>query len=367
MMRIQTVRIQMALCAPDQNLLPSAWAQSRRLDSRSEDSRHHVDSAFPSRTGSLHVALSALRWYRLLMQDSDPRPMPHVVRRSYRSPLLLKKLFLSDDFYNNVERMSVAKQLFAELSRRYGIPEIEYGSSRKLRRVDSLVKSIKSNSVKIIDLLLGVAEYGGEEVVNPILASLMEPKWVIFWNEDRSDRSAQGLRPRYVFSNAAPIVLSDEQLRWIFAQRCRSFIDGALLAPRDLLLEAVSSAETFSELSAKVFAGLADDEALTAAHSAMQSASLSVARYIRNLRSVEDADPEVAYRAKDPEYSFYASRSKYGGSKDALFAALSCSGSIYDTYDSFGLPNRYDGRGGLESIAGFANKVFSPSLTDKRW
>lgn len=292
--------------------------------------------------------------------------MPPVVRRSYRSPLLLRELFLSDYVFNNVDRMSIAKQLFAELSRRYGIPEIEYGSSRKIRRVDSLVKSIKTNSVKIIDMLLTVTEYGGEEIVKPILASLMEPKWVSFWEEDRSEGSLQGIRQRWAFSNVVPIVLSDEQLRWISAQRCRSFIDGAVLVPRDLLLETVSSAEVFSELSAKVFAGLADSELLDESYSAMMSANRKVARYVLNLRNVEDADPEVAYIAKDPEYSWYASRSKYGGSKDALFSALYCSGGIHDKYDLLGFPTK-DGRGDLESIAGFANKVFSPSLTDKRW
>lgn len=305
------------------------------------------------------------------MKDSDPRPMPASVRAAYRNPLFLTKLFLSDEVYSDEERMEIAKSLFAELSNRYSIPEVEVGTSGKTRRVDSWIKSIRKNPVKIIDLLLQVPEYGGDEVVMPILASLMQPGWFRYWESDRSEASVSGIRKRRAFADVAPVVLGDEQLRWILAQECRSTIIDSPYFSKSIVIDAAESAERFCDVYARFKkdgstpASLAIDDA----REAMRNAHRAVFVQISYLWEIMSSDASVSYRnvgsrAGDEE------KSKYGPSRSALRASMFCTSEDLDSfYDLWGqrLQEYRHPYASVVFVASFASQVFSPSLTDKRW
>jgi hypothetical protein len=180
-----------------------------------------------------------------------------------------------------------------------------------------------------------------------------------------------GIRKRRAFADVAPVVLGDEQLRWILAQECRSTIIDSPYFSKSIVIDAAESAERFCDVYARFKkdgstpASLAIDDA----REAMRNAHRAVFVQISYLWEIMSSDASVSYRnvgsrAGDEE------KSKYGPSRSALRASMFCTSEDLDSfYDLWGqrLQEYRHPYASVVFVASFASQVFSPSLTDKRW
>lgn len=185
------------------------------------------------------------------MDPTKPRPMPAQALVDYRDPADLFGLFSSEAF-SMQDRQSVCRELMRVLVERYGNTELVVGRSFtdrrgnteivvdpsvKPRSVRYLMRSSLADPLATISAVLEAPDYGGKEQTLPILATIMEPRWLSWWESFQLKEIPNDMQP-------IECVLGRKQLVWIAAQCARMVLDftGSL---RDVALRSIETTEAW--------------------------------------------------------------------------------------------------------------------------
>jgi hypothetical protein len=172
------------------------------------------------------------------MRDSDPRPMPPVVKAAYRNTIDLLWL-LGGSVYSEDDRRQVRDSLLDALTRYFGVVHLPYGDDGETVTIAQKAKSIK-DTLRSIDFILSVDDYGGKNQTLPYLAEAMENRWQEWW-QSVSWKTAEDTS---IWVNASENVLGRRQMAWLAAQYARSVID--LTVVRYAAVQAIEAAESWS-------------------------------------------------------------------------------------------------------------------------
>ena len=161
------------------------------------------------------------------MKDSDPRPMPASVLRAYRDPIQLRAL-LESDCFDRHSCFDAVEDMVYMLSDTVGDPEVTFledtaSPIEHLPRYKNLIRSIPGTRTSLVQAILDTPDFGGEEVVLPILAKAMSRRWFEWWSSFRWTDEFDITRWRRI----AELVLGDVQIAWISVQCARSVLDMA--------------------------------------------------------------------------------------------------------------------------------------------
>lgn len=176
------------------------------------------------------------------MKDSDPRTMPPEVRGAYEDPLLLNNLLSSEVFAYN-DQIDVRDTLVQKLVRDQGMAYIWNGKIDL--PIDAYVSRMGSEIWRPIATMFTIDDYGGKESVLRVLAEIMQPYWLRWWESTSwADRDSYS---RISWMDAVGYVLGPRQRRWIAAQCARSVIDlDEAPEARERSLLAIEAAERYA-------------------------------------------------------------------------------------------------------------------------
>jgi hypothetical protein len=163
--------------------------------------------------------------------------MPPVVKAAYRNPIDLLGL-LKSKAYSADDRRQVRDSLLDALTRDFGVVHLPHGD-RQTRTIAQRSKSFK-DTLRSIDLILSVEDYGGKDQTLSYLAEAMENRWQEWWQSV----SWKTVDDTYAWRDISANVLGRRQTVWLAAQYARSVID--LTANRSAAVQAIEAAESWS-------------------------------------------------------------------------------------------------------------------------
>lgn len=173
------------------------------------------------------------------MRDSDPRPMPDVVKTAYYQPMDLCWT-LGSSVYRAAEQKLVRDALLEALIRDKGNVHFPHGP-KQTRTITQRALAHKS-PMESVKFILSVPDYGGEEQTLPYLARVMEPRWQSWWSSF-SWSSSDSISS---WGDSTRGVLGHRQYVWLAAQYARVAIGNISRRQSYAYMKAIDAAEMFA-------------------------------------------------------------------------------------------------------------------------
>lgn len=173
------------------------------------------------------------------MRESDPRPMPSVVKAAYRNPTDLERL-LSSQVYSSANRRAVRDDLLEEIVRHRGMAEISEGKNGSIPLTEAV--ALTKDVAKQVDVIVSAVDYGGVEETLPYLARAMETRWLQWWEEQEWKTFDHVTE----WSEVIQHVVGERQSVWMAAQYARFVFELVPDAYKSIAAEAIESAEAWS-------------------------------------------------------------------------------------------------------------------------